>query len=72
MMFFNYAHNNGRKVTRNIANIIKQDTNANVICIELMTTSSAAFQKKSNSLVWSLMKKRLILMLQIIAKMDFV
>ena len=39
------AHNNGRKITRNIANIIKQDTNANVICIELMTTSSAIFRR---------------------------
>ena len=44
------AHNNGRKITRNIANVIKQDTNANVICIELMTTSSAAFRR--NLIPW--------------------
>ena len=44
------AHNNGRKITRNIAHIIKQDTNANVICIELMTTSSPAFRR--NLIPW--------------------
>jgi hypothetical protein len=44
------AHNNGRKITRNIAHIIKQDTNANVICIELMTTSSASFRR--NLIPW--------------------
>ena len=39
------AHNGGRKITRNLAHVIKQETNANVICIELVTNSAASLRK---------------------------
>ena len=39
------TENYSRKITRNFAHIIKQETNANVICVELMTNSSSSLKK---------------------------